>query len=251
MTLLIETIELVAGLGVLAAGVLGSLKTKVGLWRIPFVLFVLTGFFMTMGATLNIAQSSGSMAQIEILVSYILSVGRILLILSIAYLTYMLALLYDRTHLGVLMLSKKGFRNISKHLRKMYGYPGAKQILYAMGKEAEYHQLRKALAKWDISDEDILKWLPSLYPLFGWGSKLTIEEYDPERRIILRTRDNFEAVPGVAGGGNSCDFTRGIFAGLGKTFNSDAYSESVETKCQSRGDEFCQFEVNFFPKIRM
>lgn len=251
MSLLIETIELIAGLGVLSAGALGSLKTKVALWRIPFVLFVLTGFFMTIGATLGIAQSEGALSYSENMISYVLSIGRILLILSIAYLTYMLALLYDRAHLGVLMLSKKGFRSISKRLKMMYGYPGAKQILYSMGKEAEYYQLRDALAKWGISEKSFVHWLPSLYPLFGWGSKLSVEYYKPKKSLVLRTQDNFEVVPIASSGGNSCDFTRGIFAGLGKGLNSDLRSEAIETKCQSWGDEYCEFEVNFYPRHRM
>ena len=47
MSFLMEPIELVAGVGVVISGTLGIMKTKVGLWRIPFALFILTGVFMS------------------------------------------------------------------------------------------------------------------------------------------------------------------------------------------------------------
>jgi hypothetical protein len=157
--LFIESIELFAGIGVFIAGVLGILRTKIGLWKIPFALFILTGLFMTMGAGLSIVQAVGGTSGIDHFVSYVLSVGRILLILTIAHLMYMLTMLYDKSHLDVVMLSRKGFRDISKRLKKMYGNLGARQVLYSMGEEADYDQLRRTLENWNASEEKFLRWL--------------------------------------------------------------------------------------------
>lgn len=244
----IESIELFAGIGVFIAGVLGILRTKIGLWKIPFALFILTGLFMTMGAGLSIVQAVGGTSGIDHFVSYVLSVGRILLILTIAHLMYMLTMLYDKSHLDVVMLSRKGFRDISKRLKKMYGNLGARQVLYSMGEEADYDQLRRTLENWNASEEKFLRWLPSLYTLLGWGTELKVEEHDSGRKIVLRTTDNFEVVPGGSGWRDNCDFTRGLLAGLGKTFNPKMQSESVENECQSHGDENCVFEIRFTPK---
>lgn len=251
MSFLMEPIELVAGIGVVISGTLGIMKTKVGLWRIPFALFILTGVFMSFGAALGFAQALGALESDGGIASSLLSLGRVLLILSIAFLTYMLALLYDRSHINVLMLPKKAFGQIPIRLRKMYGKAGAKHVLYSMGNESKHIRLKEALMGWDITQDSFPDWLPSVYTLFGWGSKLTVESYVPGEKIVIRTHGNFEVSENGIDGVPTCDFTRGLFAGLGKALSSNMDSESIETKCESRGDEYCQFEVNFFPRTIM
>lgn len=251
MSLLMEPVELVAGLGVTISGFLGILRTKVALWRIPFGLFALTGVFMSLGAALDTAEELGIYHSDQNLISAMLSLGRILLILSIAFLTYLLALLYDRSHINVFMLPKQGFAEMSKRLKRMYGKAGTKHVLYSMGNLARHIRIKEALLGSGISDDSLVNWLPTVYTLFGWGSALEVREYKPGKRIVIRTKNNFEAMNNVGEGHPSCDFTRGLFAGLGKTLSADMDCEAVERRCQSSGDEYCEFEVNLFPKTRM
>lgn len=206
---------------------------------------------MTCGAGMTIVQRFGWVSEFDATASSLLSIARILLILSIAYITYVLAMLYDRSHFDAVMLSKRGFENISNRLRKMYGKGASKQLLYSIGREAGRSRTAVVLKECGVTDSGLLKWLPYLYPLFGWGSRLNVEKAESDGGIVIRTIDNFEVSRDANDGGSSCDFTRGLFAGLGGALRPDMDCQSVETKCESRGDECCQFEVRFYPLNRM
>jgi len=81
-----------------------------------------------------------------------------------------------------------------------------------------------------------------IYSATGWG-RLELSDLDPRRlRAKLRLEEGFECAD-VKSGRPESNFIRGHLAGVLSTyFGSDV--EAVETKCISKGDPHCEFEIS-------
>jgi hypothetical protein len=80
-----------------------------------------------------------------------------------------------------------------------------------------------------------------IYSATGWG-RLELSGLDPEhRRAKLKLDEGFECTD-VNSGSTACNFIRGHLAGVLSTFFGSEV-KAVETRCISKGDPYCEFEV--------
>jgi len=84
--------------------------------------------------------------------------------------------------------------------------------------------------------------LLKLYLATGWG-KTELVDFDPgHKRARIRMKEGFEC-GGLSTGNCESNFIRGHLAGaLSSYFDTDL--KGVETKCGSKGDEYCEFEIS-------
>ncbi len=80
------------------------------------------------------------------------------------------------------------------------------------------------------------------YSATGWG-RLELPGFDPEhKRAKLKLEEGFECT-GMNTGKSESNFIRGHLAGVLSTyFGSEV--KAVETRCISKGDSYCEFEIS-------
>ena len=157
-------------------------------------------------------------------------------------------MIYGNSTFSTVLLPRDAFSKMSQRLEKMYGKTGAKHIMYALGKDSEYERALDMKRSLGMDADSFVKWIPDIFSLLGWAERTEILDYVPKETLLLRTLNNFEAHNAVENGVSSCSFVGGSIAGLSKAMYQGVDCEVVEQKCQSRGDDFCEFAVNFFPK---
>jgi len=247
MESLVETLGIVAGIGVSIVGISGVIRMRSNLWKSPFAMFFAAGLLLTLSSTIHLLQLAGPAPSVLISVELAMMVSFILLIPGISLILLTLARLYGDSLHGAVLLPKDAFARMTQRLERMYGKTGAKHIMYALGKDSEYERARRIKRTLKVDDASFVKWLPDIFDLLGWAEKTEILEYVPRETLLLRTSNNFEAHNAPASGVEGCNFLGGSIAGLSKAVCPGMDCEVVETKCQSRGDDYCEFAVNFFP----
>lgn len=248
MDLCLCTLEMAAGFGLIATGVVGLKKIKPTTWRIPLGLFLVMGVLMIVGSSFGILDVLGIFPSQYLAVGPILAAGSILLVLAFSSLVYFLILTFEDSTFGAVFVPKETFSEIGRTLERMYGAIGAKHILYTLGKDSEYERMLKVASKLHLDRDTLVSRIPSLMKMMGWARDVQILEYVPKESVILRTYDSFESLTSRADGVQSCDFLRGSLAGILKALHKGMDTEGVETHCQSRGDDYCQFALNIFPR---
>jgi predicted hydrocarbon binding protein len=110
---------------------------------------------------------------------------------------------------------------------------------YGAGKEIWnlIYEWRKAAVK------ELVELMLKTSIALGWFSKYEIVDYSPVSKYVkIRIWDNWECHARGISGRPESHFLRGIFAGFfTKHFNENC--QAFETKCISKGDEFCEFEI--------
>ncbi|MEM3832610.1 MAG: V4R domain-containing protein [Thermoprotei archaeon] len=128
-------------------------------------------------------------------------------------------------------------------LRKQLGETVAGVTLWNMGYVTGkklwefFYDIRRASVK------DVVELLRHTAIATGWVNDFEIVEYSPiNSKAIVRVRDNWEcSIVGKTGKSES-HYSRGILAG----FFSNHFKvecQAFETKCISKGDEYCEFEI--------
>ncbi len=110
---------------------------------------------------------------------------------------------------------------------------------YGSGKEIWdlIYEWRKAAVK------ELVELFLKISVALGWFSKYEITEYSAINKYAkIRVWDNWECqIKGMRGKAES-HFVRGVFAGFfTRHFNKEC--QAFETKCISKGDEYCEFEI--------
>ena len=81
-----------------------------------------------------------------------------------------------------------------------------------------------------------------IYSATGWG-RLELSGLDPEhRRAKLKLEEGFECT-GMTTGRPESNFIRGHLAGALSTY-FESQVKAVETRCISKGDSYCEFEIS-------
>ncbi|MFQ6107607.1 MAG: hypothetical protein ACE5QF_08515 [Thermoplasmata archaeon] len=244
---LIGTLGAVAGAGMSTVGMFGALKMRSNLWKSPFAMFFVAGLLLTLGSTTHLLYLLGAIPSIFISLELAMTVSFILLILGTSLILLVLARIYGDSTFSAVLLPRDAFCKMAQRLERMYGRTGAKHIMYALGKDSEYDRAQEIKRKLKVDNESYVKWLPDIFDLLGWAEKTEIVEYVPKETLLLRTLNNFVAHSTPEDGVVSCNFISGSIAGLSKAVHPGMDCEVVEVKCQNRGDDYCEFAVNFFP----
>ncbi|MGC9165855.1 MAG: V4R domain-containing protein [Thermoprotei archaeon] len=134
----------------------------------------------------------------------------------------------------------KGFLyGINVQLGEEVSYIALWHMGYSSGKEIWdlYYEWRKTIVR------DLVELMLKTAIALGWWSHYEVVEYSPMNKYAkIRVWDNWECrLKGVSGRAES-HFIRGMLAGfLTKHFNTEC--QAFETKCISKGDEYCEFEI--------
>ena len=247
MESLVGTLGIVAGIGVSIVGIFGVLRMRSNLWKSPFMMFFAAGFLLTLSSATCLLHLAGAGSLVLVSLQLATMISFILLILGISLILLTLARLYGDSLFGSVLLPKDAFAGMTQRLEKMYGRTGAKHIMYALGKDSECVRAQRIMRMLKANDTSFVKWLPDIFSLLGWAQKTEIVEHVPKETLLLRTTNNFETHNSPADGMRGCSFLGGSIAGLSKAVYPGMDCEVVEVKCQSRGDDYCEFAVNFFP----
>ncbi len=128
-------------------------------------------------------------------------------------------------------------------LRRQLGEPVAGVTLWNMGYSAGeklwelYYNVRGAAVR------DVVELLRHISISTGWASDFEIVNYDPvNNNAIIRIKDSIEcSIVGKTGKPES-HYIRGILAGF-FTKHFKVECQAFETKCISKGDEYCEYEI--------
>jgi len=248
--LVVETLGAVAGIGVFLVGVLGAATMRSNLWKSPFAMFAVAGLLLSSNSLINIFHTLGMVPGALVPLETAMMVSFILLVMGISSILLVLARIYGNSTFSTILLPRDALTRMTQRLEKMYGKAGAKHIMYGLGKDSEYHVALEMKRRLGMDGESLVKWLPDIFSLLGWAEKTKVIEYVPKETILLRTTNNFEALNAPCDGTVSCNFLSGSIAGLTKAVHPGRDCEVVETKCQSLGDDYCEFTANLFPLPR-
>ena len=155
--------------------------------------------------------------------------------LFVDYMHHPLTLLGGRA----LLLREPALSKIVNDGYRRFGEPFSIWLYYT-GKDAGrafYESHVSILRKFD--EEKVLKLSRYMFQIVGFGLLEHVKVGEEE--ALVRVRDSLE-VEVNSGSGRSCQFVRGMLEGwFSGFFGRDA--ECVETKCENRGDEYCEFEI--------
>lgn len=90
---------------------------------------------------------------------------------------------------------------------------------------------------------ELVELMLKIFIALGWFSKYEVIEYSPVNKYAkIRIWDNWECQARGVSGRTESHFIRGVFAGF-FTKHFDIDCQAFETKCISKGDEFCEFDI--------
>jgi predicted hydrocarbon binding protein len=139
-----------------------------------------------------------------------------------------------------LLIPVKLIHAIEDRLTGDFGAATATSFQYEIGKEggAEYVQIARR-AGLDIKRQaDIRELAGRMGTLSGWG-RVEIVEFNFEKKLARVRWTNGVSVRNRNGRTAVCDFGRGVLTGAVEEI-FDRKSESLETSCQGKGDEYCE-----------
>lgn len=161
--------------------------------------------------------------------------------------------IYNKTETGAghVMISPEMFLGIHEKLESIYGAAAAGHIMYAFGKGAGYRDTVEMMKTSAVKGvEKNMNSLPMGVRLLGYARRVEKGEWEPGKRIVLKTWDTLETAGGRKANRMGCDIARGYFAGTCEAFYPDKTCEATETKCIVMGDAHCEFEIKWFEKIK-
>lgn len=249
--LAVESLGVVAGIGLVLLGIFGVLTMRSVLWRCPFAMFAVSGVLLSLNSVISVLKSLDMVSTALVPLEAAMMASFILVVMGMSLVLYVLARLYGNSTFSTVLVPKDSFTRIARRLEKMYGKTASKHIMYALGKDAEYGRAVEVKKRLGMDSKSLVRWLPDIFNLLGWAERTEVIEYVPKETLILRTVGNFQAQNAHCDGTASCDFLGGVIAGLSKALHPGRDCETVETKCQCLGHDYCEFEVNFFPMLRL
>jgi len=237
LTVVLDILLLVTAIGMIVSAALSIIMVKSAMWRIPFSLLGIGGSILAFS---HIRHFFPGFTMLTFVISA-------LVIVTIAVLIegFYLSLIYGKSALTSVILPRASVRRIKEKLQKMYGIAGSKYLLYAVAKELGFKWVSEGRKQFNYSPEKTIEVTPRIMQFFAWAPKVKVVEYKPEETLVVRMWNNFENFGGKKGESQSCDYLRGFLAGLGKSLHPDMNSEASETKCEMRGDEYCEFRTIF------
>ncbi len=147
----------------------------------------------------------------------------------------------------VMIIPTEITEGLSVSLTRIVGAGGASSSLYIAGKELgePFFDMLKKMYGADIqnSEEKIKIALEDFLPFIGFG-RVEIVEIDLKiSHIVFKGHD----LPGVdstrSTDTQACHIVRGIFTGFMEILTKTPCI-GEETKCQAKGDEFCEFVID-------
>jgi len=132
-------------------------------------------------------------------------------------------------------------------LNRVVGAGGASSSLYIAGKELSepFFDILKKMYGADIlnSEKKIKMALEYFVPFIGFGRVEIIEVDLKKAHIIFKGQDFPEVGITRSTDTQACHIVRGIFTGFMEILTKTPCT-GEETKCQAKGDEYCEFVIN-------
>ena len=141
----------------------------------------------------------------------------------------------------IVVYPTKMLTRIQKDFIEELGQEGIYNI-YEFSKEGG-----KALSKEGIhiakNEKFLLSFLQKFVPVGGWGLiDVTKDDWKAKEFIFTISNSSFPKIYGKSKE-PVCHITRGLFAGSAGIALKDDSIECIETKCTSKGDKVCRFEI--------
>lgn len=200
------------------------------------------------GSILLVAESSGdvSIEDLKEALSKIEGLGEVLCEKSIVPGLVISTRLFPLTRDGVrcIAVSEAGLKALTENLLRMIGEGAFNAVLFRMGCEmgkgfAEGH-LRIARS---VGLEDPLEVIRHVtVPLYAASGYGLVSMTELEGKILVRIRDNIEALQRMGSKKPSCFLTKGMWKGVLERILKRAISIE-EVKCQAANSDHCEFEV--------
>jgi len=145
-------------------------------------------------------------------------------------------------------ISRVTFQGLRQGLEKMYEPKTVSLILYRAGKEAGVECATKYSKEMQVTGEELLRDLLKRMWTMRRMDRFEVISCKLGEAVVIKIQGNFEVREDTR---PICDFTRGVLAGTIQVLAPPAMSvEGVETKCESKGDDHCQFQITFFEEIK-
>ncbi len=158
------------------------------------------------------------------------------------------------------MIPVQYYNRISFGLEKKMGNNrAAEKLLVTAGQECGYATFQGIRSSWEWDEvvrpmienhEDQIHCFISIAIAFGWGD-LTVADLVPGEKLVIRAKDSYEARGYLDTYGKSaagkCYMLRGVAAAFMDLLYGGDYPggcfqyKASETRCQAKGDPFCEF----------
>ena len=143
----------------------------------------------------------------------------------------------------MLLTSSLGFANLHGSVEKIAG-KAAPAIIRTYGASCGKRDFIGVWKAWlpEVRVETFLSLFPAIYSTVGWGKVVDIKLDNDEGKIIFK--DFFEADAVLKSYGkkesSQCHFMTGYLGVLFSEMTGKDW-QVTETKCEAKGDEFCEF----------
>ena len=135
---------------------------------------------------------------------------------------------------------------IFREIYRRWGDDGRRMVYLEgfYGGRRSYHVWKE---RFGLDGRELLEVALEVWPLLGWAERVQVVEMDAETgETVLRIWGSFEAVERDAK--PTCHFMLGAITGfLSEMARKPLYG--FETKCQARGDEYCEFVIKEKPFV--
>jgi len=143
----------------------------------------------------------------------------------------------------MLLTSSLGFANLHGSVEKIAG-KAAPAIIRAYGGSCAKRDFIGVWKVWlpDVKVETILSLFPTIYSTVGWGKVVDVSLAENGGRVIFKNCFEADAVLKIYGQRDSpqCHFMTGYLGVLYSEMTKKDWQVS-ETKCEAKGDEYCEF----------
>ncbi|MFQ5883735.1 MAG: V4R domain-containing protein [Thermoplasmata archaeon] len=249
--------SLLLGAGLIGVSAYAGLRLKGKRWKKSIWIYAFGGVALVVFSLLHLYQDLSDPSEAAELFEDAWNIYSIasFVHITIAYVLILMALLLGAlaiistqgtSEAGTISLSKRFVADLREKLEELYGRHNISMTMYSLGKAVQ-KGLSKRMAtslKYDI--ENVIHGIPDAIISANWTEKAEIVEYVPRESLVLRTYDNMETLDGLSSPIPRCHFVRGALVGVLEGLLAGTSVEAIETRCQSKGDDCCEFAANIY-----
>ncbi|MFQ6107098.1 MAG: V4R domain-containing protein [Thermoplasmata archaeon] len=251
---------LLLGTGLLVVCPLAIPRLRGRFWKKPIRIMTLGGGLLTAGSALGLSRLLWDSSYANDVTNFTLDstmllayasifAGLIAVLVGISLASLITIQIQGSSEVGTVTLPRMFASDLRKQVVDLFGRQSAPMIVYSLGKRMG-SGFAKGLFKARKYDPEVYaKGLSEIAVFASWSENAEIVEYVPGESIVMRTHGNMETLDGHSSSVPSCDFARGTLAGIVEGLFTGVSVEAIETKCQSKGDSYCEFTANIYPML--
>lgn len=236
------------GLIVLVASVVNRRKLRGGFWKNAKWLFALGGMFLLVGG-LSYVLEGGVNVYLGVFFDAFIIAGYALLLGSVLFGTTFILQLQGLTEKGTALVPRTFALDLRKKIEDLYGRRNISTTMYSLGKAVGKSYGSSMVKSYKSDPRALIRAIPQTAILANWAEKAKIVEDVEKEILVLRVHNDLETLDKHSAAVPSCDFVRGAFAGMAESFSTGMCVDAVETSCQTRGDDYCEFVANISPFV--